>query len=556
METFKIEDLSFYYPLKEQAALSRVNLTIGYGEFVVVCGQTGCGKSTLLKNLKTILRPHGKKEGQVYFYGRALESVELREQVKRIGFVLQNPDNQIVTDKVWHELAFGLENLGYDTRTIRLRVAEMASFFGIQEWFMKNVSELSGGQKQLLNLASVMAMQPDVLILDEPTSQLDPIAAVDFLETLQKINREIGTAVIISEHRLEDVLTMADRVLVLDKGSLIADDTPRDVGKILSKINHPMLAAMPTSMQIFNEVSNDGNFPITVREGRSWLTELFKDRTLKNVRVEDDLDENKNDKPIIKMKDVWFRYSREGKDVIKGLSMEVLPGQIYSIVGGNATGKSTALKLIGGILKPYRGRVEIGGKKITKHVDKYKFNRKIGILPQNPEALFVEKTVKDDLAEVLDDLSMEERKKRLHEIYELLDITELLDSHPFDLSGGEQQRVALAKVLLLDPEILLLDEPTKGIDSFFKHKLALVLEKLKNKGTTIVLVTHDIEFCAKYSDICSMFFNGSIVTTNSPNKFFSGNSFYTTAANRMSRHIFENAVTTKDVIALCQENLA
>jgi energy-coupling factor transporter ATP-binding protein EcfA2 len=556
VETFKIEDLSFYYPLKEQAALSRVNLTIGYGEFVVVCGQTGCGKSTLLKNLKTILRPHGKKEGQVYFYGRALESVELREQVKRIGFVLQNPDNQIVTDKVWHELAFGLENLGYDTRTIRLRVAEMASFFGIQEWFMKNVSELSGGQKQLLNLASVMAMQPDVLILDEPTSQLDPIAAVDFLETLQKINREIGTAVIISEHRLEDVLTMADRVLVLDKGSLIADDTPRDVGKILSKINHPMLAAMPTSMQIFNEVSNDGNFPITVREGRSWLTELFKDRTLKNVRVEDDLDENKNDKPIIKMKDVWFRYSREGKDVIKGLSMEVLPGQIYSIVGGNATGKSTALKLIGGILKPYRGRVEIGGKKITKHVDKYKFNRKIGILPQNPEALFVEKTVKDDLAEVLDDLSMEERKKRLHEIYELLDITELLDSHPFDLSGGEQQRVALAKVLLLDPEILLLDEPTKGIDSFFKHKLALVLEKLKNKGTTIVLVTHDIEFCAKYSDICSMFFNGSIVTTNSPNKFFSGNSFYTTAANRMSRHIFENAVTTKDVIALCQENLA
>lgn len=556
METFKIEDLSFYYPLKEQAALSRVNLTIGYGEFVVVCGQTGCGKSTLLKNLKTILRPHGKKEGQVYFYGRALESVELREQVKRIGFVLQNPDNQIVTDKVWHELAFGLENLGYDTRTIRLRVAEMASFFGIQEWFMKNVSELSGGQKQLLNLASVMAMQPDVLILDEPTSQLDPIAAVDFLETLQKINREIGTAVIISEHRLEDVLTMADRVLVLDKGSLIADDTPRDVGKILSKINHPMLAAMPTSMQIFNEVSNDGNFPITVREGRSWLTELFKDRTLKNVRVEDDLDENKNDKPIIKMKDVWFRYSREGKDVIKGLSMEVLPGQIYSIVGGNATGKSTALKLIGGILKPYRGRVEIGGKKITKHVDKYKFNRKIGILPQNPEALFVEKTVKDDLAEVLDDLSMEERKKRLHEIYELLDITELLDSHPFDLSGGEQQRVALAKVLLLDPEILLLDEPTKGIDSFFKHKLALVLEKLKNKGTTIVLVTHDIEFCAKYSDICSMFFNGSIVTTNSPNKFFSGNSFYTTAANRMSRYIFENAVTTKDVIALCQENLA
>ncbi|NLY71641.1 MAG: ATP-binding cassette domain-containing protein [Clostridiales bacterium] len=556
METFKIEDLSFYYPLKEQAALSKVNLTVGYGEFIVICGQTGCGKSTLLRNLKTVLAPHGKREGQVYFYGRALETVEFREQAKRIGFVLQNPDNQIVTDKVWHELAFGLENLGYDTKTIRLRVAEMASFFGIQEWFMKNVSELSGGQKQLLNLASVMAMQPDVLILDEPTSQLDPIAAVDFLETVQKINREIGTTVIISEHRLEDVITMADRVIVLDKGRLIVDDTPRNVGKILSEINHPMLAAMPTSMQVFSELSNEGCYPITVREGRNWLTELFKDKILKRVKVDNGLEESNSGKPVIKLKDVWFRYNREGNDVIKGLSMEVLQGQIFSIVGGNATGKSTALQIIGGILKPYRGKVEIGGKKITKHVDKDIFNRKIGILPQNPEALFVEKTVKDDLKEVLDHKSLTEREERLNEICELVEISDLLDSHPFDLSGGEQQRVAIAKVLLLEPEILLLDEPTKGMDSFFKQKLAKILENLKKEGTTIVLVSHDIEFCAKYSDVCAMFFNGSVVTVNTPNKFFSGNSFYTTAANRMSRHIFENAVTTRDVIWLCQENLA
>ncbi|MFA7661097.1 MAG: ABC transporter ATP-binding protein, partial [Anaerovoracaceae bacterium] len=224
MATFAIKDLSFTYPEREQPALSNISFEVGYGEFVVVCGQTGCGKSTLLRNLKTVLAPHGKREGEILFYGRPMETISDREQASRIGYVLQNPDNQIVTDKVWHELAFGLESLGYDTKVIRLRVAEMASFFGIQSWFMRDVSQLSGGQKQTLNLASVMAMQPDVLILDEPTAQLDPIAAADFLETVKKINREIGTTIIITEHRLEDVFPMADRVVLMDRGRILVDD--------------------------------------------------------------------------------------------------------------------------------------------------------------------------------------------------------------------------------------------------------------------------------------------------------------------------------------------
>ncbi len=201
MGSFEIKDLTFSYPGSDRLALDHLNLTIQTGDFVVLCGRSGCGKSTLLRHLKTVLAPHGKKEGEILFDGTKLEELDLRAQASQIGYVLQNPDNQIVTDKVWHELAFGLESLGYDNSAIRLRVAEMASFFGIQSWFLKNVTELSGGQKQLLNLASIMAMQPSVLILDEPTSQLDPIAASEFLETVKKINRELGTTVIISEHR-------------------------------------------------------------------------------------------------------------------------------------------------------------------------------------------------------------------------------------------------------------------------------------------------------------------------------------------------------------------
>lgn len=560
MATFAIQDLSFTYPNRQDPALSHVTLSVEYGEFVLICGQTGCGKSTLLRNLKTVLTPHGKKEGEVLFYGRPIESIEQREQASRIGYVLQDPDNQIVTDKVWHELAFGLESLGFDNRTIRMRVAEMASFFGIQSWYMRDVSQLSGGQKQVLNLASIMAMHPDVLILDEPTSQLDPIAAGDFLDTVRKINREIGTTVIMSEHRLEDVLPMADRVVILDQGLKIADDRPEEIGRVLSQLGHPMLSAMPTPMQVcesLQPITRSGPCPVTVREGRNWLTDLFAAKELSTLLVEDHLEMDSSQPIAIELSDVWFRYSRDDVDVIKGLSLKVPSGKLTCIVGGNGTGKTTALSLMGGGLKPYRGTIRINSQKITKHVDKEKYNTKIVILPQNPQTLFVEKTVQLDLLEMLDKTSLSEIDKvvRAQDMAEKLEIKELLDCHPYDLSGGEQQRVALAKILLLEPDILLLDEPTKGLDSHYKKKLASIFQKLLEEGKTILMVSHDIEFCGKYGDLCAMFFDGGVLTTNTPNQFFSGNSFYTTAANRMSRHIFENAVTTQDVIDICQRNL-
>ena len=525
--------------------------------FTALTGASGSGKTTLLKHIKSVLTPHGDVSGEILFEGKPLSEVDLRQQSSKIGYVMQNPDNQIVTDKVWHELAFGLESLGMDQKTIRLRVAEMASYFGIQSWFHKNVSELSGGQKQLLNLASIMAMQPTVLILDEPTSQLDPIAATDFLNTVRKINLELGTTVIITEHRLEDIFHASDRVVVMEDGKIIADDEPHAIGAYLKEQHNEMFAAMPSPVQIYYGVDNELECPLTVREGRNWLSDVLQDKEMKVtslVKKEADMDDVGT--PAIILKELWFRYEKEAPDVLKGVNLKVPKESIFAIVGGNGTGKSTTLKAICNICRPYRGQVLIDGKRIEKYNSAELFKGNLAMLPQDPQSLFVKKTVGEDLAEMIPDgrFSSEEKESKIKETAEICDILHLLESHPYDLSGGEQQRAALAKVLLTEPKILLLDEPTKGIDNFFKLKFAEILNRLKERGVTILMVSHDVEFCAKYADFVGMFFDGNVITTNTPNRFFSQNSFYTTAANRMSRHVFENAITNEDLIELCKMN--
>ena len=557
MSIYSIKNLTFKYPLKEENALKEINLEIKKGEFVLICGKSGCGKSTLLRHLKTVLTPHGERSGEIRFNSTLLQEVNDRDQASKIGYVLQNPDNQIVTDKVWHELAFGLESLGYDSSTIRLRVSEMASFFGIQSWFMKSVTELSGGQKQLLNLASIMVMHPEVLILDEPTSQLDPIASNEFLQILKKINEDLGITIIISEHNLEDVYKMADKVIVMDKGSVIINDEPREVGRKLKSLNHDMFLSMPTAMKIAANTSCLIDIPITVKEGRQWIEDIFEDTSIEHNSINIKDDENNKKDIVISVKNAYFRYERNLPDTIKNLSIDIKEGEFYCILGGNGTGKTTTLSLISGINKAHRGSVEIFGKDIRKYSKKELFDKNIILLPQNPQSLFVKKTVELDLYEMLSSskLNKEQKKSKIEHISKLVEIEELLQMHPYDLSGGEQQRAALAKVLLLEPKILLLDEPTKGIDISFKDKFAKIIKKLLSENITVVMVSHDIEFCAKYADECTLFFNGNIVTKGKPNKFFSGNSFYTTIANRISRGYFENAVTCEDVIELCNMNL-
>ena len=534
---FEIQNLTFYYPEQGKETLQDVSFALEPGQFVTLVGPSGCGKSTLLRQLKTVLAPHGVKTGEILFEGRPLDTIDQREQSARIGFVQQSPENQIVTDKVWHELAFGLESLGFDTPTIRGRVAEMASFFGIQTWFYKNVTELSGGQKQLLNLASIMAMQPSVLILDEPTSQLDPIAASDFLATIGKINRELGTTVIMTEHRLEEVFPVSDRVLVMDEGRIIGDGPPRQVGEQLKDTGHAMFLAMPTAMRVWAAVPNDAACPITVRDGRDWLTDFAAE----NAFVTEPLIKPKEPvgEDIITLSDIWFKYEKELPDVVRGLSLTVKKGEFIALLGGNGTGKTTTLSIIGGLRKAYRGEVTVSGS--------------LGILPQNPQSLFVKKTVREDLFEIFKGkkLSNEIKDEKVAHVVKLCRLDRLLDRHPYDLSGGEQQRAALAKVLLLDPEILLLDEPTKGLDAEFKQVFALILKTLLRRGVTIFMVSHDVEFCAEYAHRCALFFDGNIVTEGPPELFFSGNSFYTTSANRMARGLLPRAITTDDIIAAC-----
>ena len=547
MAHFQIKDLSFSYPAaKGKKSLDGVSLSIERGEYVVLCGKSGSGKTTLLRQLKSVLAPHGKKQGEILFHGTPLEKISQRDQSAKIGYVMQNPDDQIVTDKVWHELAFGLESLGCDQKTMRARVAEMACYFGIQDWFHRDVANLSGGQKQLLNLASIMAMQPEVLILDEPTSQLDPIAASDFLNTVRKINMELGTTVIITEHRLEDVFPYADRAIVMDGGKVIADDTPRKIGKLLHEQKNDMFAAMPTPVRVFYGANGSGDCPLTVREGRTWLSKTYSEPVENSLPVAELDEEIEN--PALSLKELWFRYEKDSPDVLRGVSAEVPTGTLYAIVGGNGAGKSTTLKAVCGICRPYRGKVKVFGKPVEKYKATELFGGCLAMLPQDPKSLFVKKTVREDLAEMTKD------ETKIVEIAAVCEIEHLLSSHPYDLSGGEQQRAALAKVLLTNPKLLLLDEPTKGIDSFFKEKLAKILCKLKACGITIVMVSHDVEFCAKYADLVSMFFDGQILTTDTPRRFFGNNSFYTTAANRMSRHVFSMAVTAEDVVELCRQN--
>lgn len=548
MVSFEIKNLSFSYPLGEGKALDNINLKIEKDEFAVICGKSGCGKTTLLRHLKPAITPHGKREGKVLFEGREINSLSQREAVSKIGYVMQSPENQIVTDKVWHELSFGLESLGEEPRRIRLKVAEMASFFGIQQWFNKGVEELSGGQKQLLNLASIMAMQPQVIILDEPTSQLDPIAAADFLAAVKKINSALGVTVIISEHRLEEVIPLADKVIVMDEGRSCSC-SPCEAYSVLKKMGSPMADAMPAPVQIAAGISEhseivgyESKLPLTVRDGRIFLSEYMKDK----IPAEREKEEKMSPKTLsdaIKVHDLWFRYEKKGADIIKDLNFSVKKGTFHAVLGGNGAGKTTLLSLISGNLKAYRGKITVGEKG-----DKLKTT----LLPQNPQTLFVKKTLLEDIEEGIDaKMSREEKEKTARKAAEQVHLQKLLSRHPYDLSGGEQQRAALAKVLLTKPDILLLDEPTKGLDCCFKKELADIIKELNSQGVTVIAVSHDIEFCAEYADFCTLLFCGEAVSTARAREFFTGNSFYTTAANRMSRFVFPYAVTNKEVIRAC-----
>lgn len=541
MAFLRFDSVSFAYPNAEKRALDRISFSMEKGEYLVVCGESGCGKTTLLRQAKPELMPAGAREGTVFYHEQRLDTLPRETTAMRIGFVQQNPDNQIVTDYVWHELAFGLENMALPTQTIRRRVSEMASFFGMEDWFHRKTCELSGGQKQILNLASIMAMDPELLILDEPTSMLDPLASKNLLQMILRINRELGVAVLLCEHRLEDVFQNADRVLLMKAGRVIAEDAPGNLAHALRKNRDlsRVYYGLPAAVRIFGELQSEGIYPgekelpVSIRDARRELEAIAEKRP--HTEYHADWKREKK-RPVLEGQKLWYRYEEKSPDVLRGLDLSLEKGEMYALLGGNGAGKSTLLKLLSGVKKPLRGRV-----KLAKGL-------RLAMLPQSPQALFIYDSLWEDL---LDSAGGEEERARA--MASQLELGGKLSSHPYDLSGGEMQRAAIGKLLLQNADVLLLDEPTKGLDAYLKRELAEFLKSLLKKETSLLLVTHDLEFAASYADRCALLFDGQIVSEDEPHRFFAGNRFYTTPAGLIGQGMCGEAVTCEEVIG-CLKN--
>lgn len=532
-----ISHVSFSYPQCDKPAIEDISFTVEKGEFVALCGATGSGKSTLLRLLKRELAPLGEKSGSIYLDGQKQEELDEKTAAYKIGYVMQRPEQQLVTDKVWHELAFGLENMQVPQSVIARRVAEIAAYFDMESWFDQDVASLSGGQKQLLNLAAVMVMQPDLLILDEPTAQLDPIAASAFIATIRKINRELGLTVLITEHRLEEIIPACDKMLVLENGRMFAFDVP---AKVVCKLEgSSLLCAMPAAARIYHALNGQGECPLDVREGRNYIIGNYEN----HIRALNASPCKTQQNVALECKDVYFRYEKNAPDVLSGLNLTVYENEICCVLGGNGSGKTTTLNVAAGIFKAYSGSVRVFGKKLKEYRNQSLYQACLTMLPQDVQTVFLRNTVREELKDAQDGIAMLP-----------FDLERFFDRHPYDLSGGEQQLVALAKVLSTKPRLLLLDEPTKGIDAAAKQKLLDVLRALKEKGLTIVVVTHDVEFAALCADRCALFFRGNIISEGTPRAFFAASSFYTTAVSRMTRGYYDNAVTVEDAVQLCRIN--
>lgn len=536
MEILAVKNLSFSYPEKETKALDGVSFSLSEGDLAVICGATGSGKSTLLRMLKRELTPLGTIEGEILYRGSNLNDIPAGRSAQSVGFVMQRAEQQIVTDKVWHELAFGLENIGCPRSEMNRRIAETAQFFGMEEWFEKDTAELSGGQKQLLNLAAVTAMRPDILILDEPTSRLDPVAAAGFFENVKRLNRETGMTVLIAEHRLEEVISVCSKMLVLNNGRLVRCGTPQEVCAGI-KTHDAVYEAMPASVRLYNAVPKGETCPLDVAQGRKWLESNFE-----SDKITPEYAVKTNDEEALSLKKICFRYERSGKDVLKNTDLSVKKGEVLCLLGGNGSGKTTALCAAAGLIRPYSGEIRVFGRKIKEYKGSELYKNCVAMLPQDVQTLFLHNGVREELESVgikKDDIPF--------------GLKDLASRHPYDISGGEQQLVGLTKVLASKPRLLLLDEPTNGVDAQKKRQIIDVIKKLKEDGVTIVMVTHDTELAAYTADRCALFFRGSVAAIDEPHAFFSGSGFYTTAADRMTRGIFDGCITVEEAAQRCGE---
>lgn len=534
MEILTLKNLSFTYPEMTTPALKNLNLSIEEGEFTVICGPSGCGKTTLLRLLKRELSPFGMQEGVIEYKQRPLSECDERTLMEEIGFVFQDPDNQIVLDEVIQEIAFGMENLGYSTFDMRKSVAEMVHFFGVEHLLHAKPSELSGGEKQLVNLLAVLLLKPKVLLLDEPTSQLDPLAAKELVTMLERLNKEMGMTIVVVEHRLEELLTVSDKLLLLQNGKVVFHEKNRQaIAMMYEEKTVELKSYMPSVSRLYMQFTEDVNIdeiPLQVKDCRNWLKgqsitlEKGNDKRINDYQTEN---------PLLTLKNVYFQYKKNTPIVLNNFSLTINEGDFLAIVGGNGSGKTTALRTMIGLLTPQRGSISYRNKKMKKIGASW--YKKIAYLPQNPQTYFVHDTVEKEMLETANRLNITNKEKKIRDMLDHFQITHLRHRHPYDCSGGELQRAALACMLLGEPEILFMDEPTKGFDPVAKKRFANLLHTFHQAGMTIIMVTHDIEFAAQHVDRCVMLFDGSVTVDGDPAHLFKGNYFYTTAINRATR---------------------
>lgn len=529
MEVLNVKNLSFSYPDTAKPAVNNVSFSVSAGETIMLMGRSGCGKTTLLRLLKPELAPLGTLEGEINVRNSS-----------RIGFVMQNPDLQTVCDDVYSELCFGLENMGLPSAEINRRVGETVCYFGIERLLNREIHTLSGGEKQLVCLCAVMAMRPDILILDEPMSRLDPVAAESFAAVLARLNRELGATVIIAEHFCEGLFHLCDNIALMEDGSLSYFGTPKK-----AVFNKGFEKFCPAAAQLALTADMTDDIPLTVREGRDFLIRNFSPAKV------DCTETLLSDETVLECRDLYFRYERQSPDVISAADFALHKGEICTVTGSNGAGKTTFLKCLGGILPAVSGKIKVFGKSLKSYKNGSLHRECIGILPQNPYDLFVKGSVKEDCEYAV--RAMNYNTSDIDKTAEALGITHLMETHPRDLSGGEAQLCGLCRVLLCKPKILLLDEPVKALDPYSAQRIGEVLLKLRDAGISILMISHSLEFAAEYSDRCVMFFGGKITGGGSPWAFFSHNRFFTTAAARISRGHTENAVTVSQLCGALKE---
>jgi energy-coupling factor transport system ATP-binding protein len=441
----------------------------------------------------------------------------------------------------------------------------MAGFFGLEPLLERKTDELSGGQKQTVNLAAVLMLQPKVLLLDEPLAQLDPLAARELLGMIKRLNEEWGITVIMSEHRVDDLLPLADRVVRMEHGKLAYDGDPREfVLKAWNRPDEAWASALPSITRWALTQSLPENQPmpdqppLTVKETMKWLgqsTETSRTGDRSHSVGEGSLDANQtnpstdryfNSEPSahdskpsetagqvqLAAEGLFYAYDKRYSAVLRGLEWQIRNGDWAVLFGGNGSGKSTLLQLLAGLRLPQRGAVRWEGTPFAKLNSKQRYSS-IGYLAQNPVLHFAYDSLLDDLRQAASQSGAEDPDRNAMEIAERFGITHLLQRHPHDMSGGEQQLGALAITLLGRPQLLLLDEPTKGLDPLAKQRLGEHLRHIHRQGTTLVMATHDIEFAAVYATRCSLLFHGEIVADGDPDAFYQGNLFYATPLHRL-----------------------